>query len=792
MSQALIGNLAAILTMNTSAFERGATHAQRLMRQTQRQFQQLGQRISGIGAGLSVSITAPFAALMHSAIPAAIESRAAIGQVNAALASMGPAAGRTTEQLQAMAAQLQRTSTLDDDDILRSVTANLLTFGNVSGQVFDRAQQAIVNVSTRMGTDLQSATIAVGRALNDPVAGMASLRRQGIQFTAEQQSTIRAMVATGNVAGAQAVMLGELERQFGGAAQAARDASPTAELNERWRTFQEVVGDIALRVLPPLTGALTRLLEGFTSLSPRMQEIAIGGAAIAAALGPVLLVVGPLVGAMGSLLPLIVGLSGPMLLAIAAGAAAVAVAFANWDSIGPVVNEIGRSLIAAIGPPVLAAVTTLRQAMTDLWRGPFGQMLREVGPPLAQVAQWLGSAFGSAMIGQIRLFATLFAAAIRTIVDAANLVLALLRGDWSAAWTNGIALVTNLFRSIGNVILSVAPNIVNQLRGIYEGVRTWLVNGIGNLVNAVLAPIRQIEGGFRWLYQRVVGNSWIPDMVTEIGQHMARLDALMVRPAENAAAATEAAFRETQQRVSALLDRLFPEVARARELAQSLIDIDAAGLSPAARSEARRRAFLTIGGALETVTPIGGSVAEESNEAVRGIERVRDAVGELGRDINQVMVRGLQGLMRGFGSLQDIALNVLYSIGDAIIENLFTRVNGSNGQGGLGGAIASALGGLIGGGLSGRRAYGGPVAPGGTYLIGERGPELLTMGGARGYVTPNDALRDGPRRMVLEIQPSPLFRPMVREEATGVVVTYAPMLQGGAVARMRDDGRRAS
>ena len=38
------------------------------------------------------------------------------------------------------------------------------------------------------------------------------------------------------------------------------------------------------------------------------------------------------------------------------------------------------------------------------------------------------------------------------------------------------------------------------------------------------------------------------------------------------------------------------------------------------------------------------------------------------------------------------------------------------------------------------RANGGPVAAGGTYLVGERGPELLTMGARSGYVTPNGGM----------------------------------------------------
>jgi len=38
------------------------------------------------------------------------------------------------------------------------------------------------------------------------------------------------------------------------------------------------------------------------------------------------------------------------------------------------------------------------------------------------------------------------------------------------------------------------------------------------------------------------------------------------------------------------------------------------------------------------------------------------------------------------------------------------------------------------------RAMGGPVGAGGTYLVGEQGPELLTLGSQSGYVTPNHAI----------------------------------------------------
>ena len=54
--------------------------------------------------------------------------------------------------------------------------------------------------------------------------------------------------------------------------------------------------------------------------------------------------------------------------------------------------------------------------------------------------------------------------------------------------------------------------------------------------------------------------------------------------------------------------------------------------------------------------------------------------------------------------------------------------------------MVAASGVLEGMQIAGARAMGGPVVAGSTYLVGERGPELLTMGRADGYVTPNNAL----------------------------------------------------
>ena len=49
-------------------------------------------------------------------------------------------------------------------------------------------------MSTAFGQDLQSSAIQLGKALNDPVAGIGALQRIGVQFTEAQKNTIKALM----------------------------------------------------------------------------------------------------------------------------------------------------------------------------------------------------------------------------------------------------------------------------------------------------------------------------------------------------------------------------------------------------------------------------------------------------------------------------------------------------------------------------------------------------------------------------------------------------------------------
>jgi len=94
----------------------------------------------------------------------------------------------------------------------------------------------------------------------------------------------------------------------------------------------------------------------------------------------------------------------------------------------------------------------------------------------------------------------------------------------------------------------------------------------------------------------------------------------------------------------------------------------------------------------------------------------------------------------------NFAASVMQNIADMIFQMtvaipiakaLASSLVGSDGSGGI---IGSFVGGLVsGGGTSGAKAAGGPVYAGRSYLVGEKGPEIMTTR-SNGTVIPNEAV----------------------------------------------------
>lgn len=227
-------------------------------------FGRLGSVLKGglvVGAGAAVAGIGALAAVLGASVKAASEAEQIGAQLNAVLESTGGIAGVTRDELEKQALALSQITRFEDDAILAG-NAVLLTFTNIGKEVFPRATEATLDLATAFGMDLQSATMMIGKALNDPVAGLTALSRAGVQFTADQKEMIAAMVEAGNTAGAQALILKELETQIGGSAQAAGETM-AGQMDIMKNALGNVAEQIGGALLPVVTDLITKLGPGF-------------------------------------------------------------------------------------------------------------------------------------------------------------------------------------------------------------------------------------------------------------------------------------------------------------------------------------------------------------------------------------------------------------------------------------------------------------------------------------------------------------------------------------------------
>lgn len=202
----------------------------------------------------------------------------ALAQVRQGIESTNMVANRTFDQLAKQAKELQDIGIFGDEQILQGVTAQLLTFTNITGKQFDRAQRAILDVTTRLyGADasaesLRSTSIQLAKALNDPVSNLGALSRSGIQFSKSQKEVIKSLTESGNIIAAQQIILTELEKQYGGSATAAAQTF-AGSLKQTRNEFGDLLEVIGKQFVPILQDVIPGIRQNIKWLSENEQVI---------------------------------------------------------------------------------------------------------------------------------------------------------------------------------------------------------------------------------------------------------------------------------------------------------------------------------------------------------------------------------------------------------------------------------------------------------------------------------------------------------------------------------------
>ena len=451
----------------------------------------LGSSIIGAAAKWAAPLAAAvgFGAVLKSGFDEAKDAAAGTAQLAAGIASTGNAANLSVDGLNGLASEIQNYSGQTDDSIVKSEQL-LQTFTNIKNsgpdKIFDQATKASADMAAKFGGDASSQAVLLGKALNDPVKGITALTRVGVSFSDEQKKTIDAMVKTGDVAGAQKVILSELNTEFGGAAKAAGASFP-GQLQRVHRAFEDLSQGVVQGFLPVMGPALEGVITILQKVGPiaadAAQKVADKAAAIGGGIKAVfdLFKTGDFTGSIGEALGIeedspVVG----VILNIRDG---VTGAFGSIKSAlsGIDFGAIFGGLVSTIGP-LIPQIVSLWSSMSPLQT--IFQAIQPLLPQLLDVFGQLASVIGGTLSTALTTLLPVFAQLQSVFVTVFQQVLA-------AALPVIVQLVTMLGQTFAQLIPIVVP-IISQIATLATTLVSQLAPILMNLISAVMPMVVSI------------------------------------------------------------------------------------------------------------------------------------------------------------------------------------------------------------------------------------------------------------------------------------------------------------
>jgi phage-related minor tail protein len=266
------------LTGDSSNLNSALDDAQGELKDTQKDAEDTSKSLRGmgkafLGAAAAAAGIVGVGSLFKSIASEGEKFETAMLKINAIIKATGGVAGKTGEELRESAKALAL-NTLESTEGVLAAQQRLLTFRNITGDVFDRTIAASADLAAAMGQDLSGASVMLGRALEDPVRGVTALTRTGTVFTDQQKEMIKTLVESGELQKAQTFILKELEDQYGGTAVAAAQgyAGALDTLGQRQQEFLLAINE-TLGVTDALAAAVNGIANVFKLLTENIKRV---------------------------------------------------------------------------------------------------------------------------------------------------------------------------------------------------------------------------------------------------------------------------------------------------------------------------------------------------------------------------------------------------------------------------------------------------------------------------------------------------------------------------------------
>lgn len=517
----------------------------------------IGSSIGSLGAiagGVALAGVAAFGATLASGVADAREAAKVYAQTEQVIKSTGGAAGFSAQQIADMASSLSAASgqsLFGDDDIERGQNM-LLTFTNIKETLPDTTK-TMLDMAQALGTDAGGAAVQLGKALNDPIHGITALTRVGVTFTDEQKKQIKTLQEAGDMAGAQRVILAELNKEFGGSALAAAKADGGwAQFNDRLGEAKEAMGTAVLPLLSRLGAFLNDTIAPAVESAAAAFSAWLSDPATVATIDAITNAIAGGLGAAfaylsGTVLPAVVEVFQSQILPVLSvvvgwlqGALPRALAFVNehWDAFKGALIAIGAVLagaaivgtlaslaatIATLASPIgliVAAVALLGAAWSENWGGIRDTLTAfwtgTAQPILADLVTWLSETIPPA-IQELAAFWTgtlqpalqqvwafiqqnifpVLSTLVTVYIAAAKVELQALASFWTnvllpalnEVWSFLNSYIIPIISALVNVNIAVLKKEIELLSALWSNVLFPALNQVWSFIQANIIPI---------------------------------------------------------------------------------------------------------------------------------------------------------------------------------------------------------------------------------------------------------------------------------------------------------------
>lgn len=468
----------------------------------------------GIGAGIALGALVAVGKKAEAYGEAASTADARIAQITKSMGQYGDGYQKVADRVSKSAEKLALTTGIDPN-LIKQGQATLSTFSKIEssadkvGGAFDRATKLSADLSASGFGSVQSASLLLGKALNDPVKGVSALTRVGVTLTDQQKEQIASYTKLGQTAKAQNVILGAVEKQVGGVATATANASD--KMNVKWQLTYEKIGKQLLPFFEKVRVALGNLADFIGNNTGLVIKLAAGIGILAGVLVTLSAIV-KVVTTVQAALNIVMSLNpvGLIVIGIIALIAVIVLLVTHWKQV--------TQFLSAAWSKVVKTISASLKALGDFFGDVFSDIGKGIKAALSFILglflKWTIYGFIITHFSQIKTFVlgvfTAIRTGIKTALDAVlttvktivgNIVTAFLKivTGIAGAVVKVIDKVTNLKDRIFSILGLIPAKVVSIGVGIITGILTGIKNSWSRLTTYL--------GGIGGRILKAVGNA---------------------------------------------------------------------------------------------------------------------------------------------------------------------------------------------------------------------------------------------------------------------------------------------